>query len=365
MVNLKMNNKIVVTYNNNPKVEILGENKEEYFIEFIDSENKEVIYSDTIKNNMWTSCSRKWFTNWVIKINGEIFDRFNLKNKRVYIELDSKAMGDTIAWTPYVVKFAKKHNCKVVCTTFHNEWFKNILDYKDIEFVKHGEAGDYYVKYNIGWFKNLEGNSWNRKEMNPTQVNLIPLQQTATDILGLEFNELNYGIDIGNNERPIKNKYVVFGPQATSGCKEWEINKWKELSIKFIEKGYQVVICSLHSYNIPNTIECNKSLEDTATYLKYADIFIGLGSGLSWLNWALNKTTYMINGFAKEGHEFTKNLTKITNNICIKCWNDPVYTFDPGDWNWCPVYKGSKLQFICQKSITVDQVLNNIQWKIK
>ena len=85
-------------------------------------------------------------------------------------------------------------------------------------------------------------------------------------------------------------------------------------------------------------------------------MFIGLGSGLSWLNWALGKHTYMINGFVKEGHEFTSNLTKITNDLCIKCWNDPVHTFDPGDWNWCPVYKGTKLQHICQKSITSNQV---------
>ena len=92
-------------------------------------------------------------------------------------------------------------------------------------------------------------------------------------------------------------------------------------------------------------------------------MFVGLGSGLSWLNWALGKHTYMINGFAKEGHEFTSKLTKITNDLCIKCWNDPVHVFDPGDWNWCPVYKGTKLQHICQQSITVDQVLKSIKWK--
>ena len=69
----------------------------------------------------------------------------------------------------------------------------------------------------------------------------------------------------------------------------------------------------------------------------------------------------MINGFAKEGHEFTNKLTKITNDVCIKCWNDPVHTFDSGDWNWCPVYKGSKLQHICQQSITVNQVFDAVK----
>ena len=352
-------NDFYITYNNGPKVEINGDTKKEYLVEFIDDFTKKIIHSSTIENNMWTACSREWFTNWVIKINGEIVDRFDLDGKKVRIIHDSKSMGDTIAWAPYAVEFANKHNCKVFLTTHHNEWFKNLPIYKDIEFVGFDFNEDVYVKYNIGWFKN-ENNNWDNPDLNPTTVNLIPLQQTITDILGLEYKELNYGIDLGRGERPIKDKYVVFGPQATAGCKEWNIDKWNELSVRFIEKGYKVVICSLNSYNIPNTIECNKSLEITATHLKYADIFIGLGSGLSWLNWALGKRTYMINGFAKEGHEFTENLVKITNNKCIKCWNDPIHIFDPSDWNWCPVYKGTKLQHICQQSITVDQVLKSI-----
>jgi len=123
-------------------------------------------------------------------------------------------------------------------------------------------------------------------------------------------------------------------------------------------------VCGVDSQNIPNTTDINGSLEKTATYLKHADIFIGLGSGLSWLNWALGKHTYMINGFVKEGHEFTNNLTKITNDLCIKCWNDPVHVFDPSNWDWCPVYEGTKLQHICQKSITVEQVFNIVKNKL-
>ena len=356
--------KINISYVDAPKVSIGVENKGKYFIEFIDSDNNQIIHSSTIENGMWTSCSREWFTNWVIKVNGKIVDKFNLEGKTVYIKLDSKSLGDTIAWTPYAVEFAKKYKCKVALTTHHNEWFEGIPDYENnIEFVDFSYRKKVYANYNIGWYKNLDKNNWDRKDMNPTPVNLIPLQQAATDILGLDYKELNYGINLGKGKRPIYEKYVVFGPQATAGCKEWDIDKWKELSIKFIEKGFKVVICSLGSYDIPNTIECNGEIEITATHLKHADVFVGLGSGLSWLNWALGKHTYMINGFAKEGHEFTSNLTKITNNLCIKCWNDPVHTFDPGDWDWCPVYKGTKLQHTCQQSITVDQVLKSIKWE--
>ena len=355
------NNQILISYLYKPRVEIKGKNKGKYKIEFIDKLSDKVVHSSEISNNMWTECNREWFTNWVIKINGKIVDEMDLTNKQVHIELCSKSIGDTIAWAPYAVEFMKKHKCKVSMSTFHNDWFENIPEYKDITLLKPGSGINAFTIYQIGWFKNLDKNNWDRSDLNKTPVNLIPLQQTATDALGLEHKEINYGVDLGKGKRPIKNKYVVFGPQATAGCKEWDYDKWVELSKIFIDKGYKVVICSVKKYNIPNTINSNGSLENTANYLKHADVFVGLGSGLSWLNWALGKHTYMINGFAKEGHEFTSKLTKITNDLCIKCWNDPVHVFDPGDWNWCPVYKGTKLQHICQKSITSKQVFNIIQ----
>ena len=357
----KDENNIIVTYSNGPKVEIKGDLNREYLIEFIDKSCNCKIHTATIKNNMWTVCGRKWFTNWVIKVDGVIIDEFDLNDKRVYITQDSKSIGDTIAWAPYAVEFAKIHKCDVKLSTFHNNWFENIPAYKNIEFINPGSNVECYVNYNIGWYKNDKENNWNREEMIPTIVNLIPLQQTSTDILGLDYKELNFGVNLGDDKRPIKDKYVVFGPQATSGCKEWVFENWCELTNKFIDLGYKVFICSVGDYYVPNTTNIKGDLELTATYLKHANVFVGLGSGLSWLNWALGKHTYMINGFAKEGHEFTSNLTKITNDKCIKCWNDPVHIFDSGDWDWCPVYKGTKLQHICQKSITVEQVINNIK----
>ena len=70
----------------------------------------------------------------------------------------------------------------------------------------------------------------------------------------------------------------------------------------------------------------------------------------------------MIIGFSKNGHEFVSNTTRIYNeNVCVSCWNDDVFVFDTGDWDWCPVYKGTSKQHICQKSITVEQVFNKLE----
>jgi autotransporter strand-loop-strand O-heptosyltransferase len=352
-------NKIKITYLDGPKVEILGNEDNKYNIEFIDGDTNQVIYETTINNNMWTTCDRKYYTNWVIKINGEIVDKFDLTDKRVLICLESKSIGDTIAWTPYVIEFAKKHNCKVVVSTFHNKWFKDLDAYKDIEFIEPGNSTNCHVVYKIGWFKSDKG-KWDKFSMYPNQVNIIPLQQTATDILGLEYKELNYGLNFTKKSTPFKEKYIVIGPQSTSGCKEWDYVYWGELSSKLIDSGYKVISLTKGFTYIPNVDNySDQSFEDIANYLLNAELFIGLGSGLSWFNWALGKHTVMINGFSDKNHEFVTNITRVINeDSCISCWTNPNFVFDAGDWNWCPAWKGTSKQFICQKSITPEQVFN-------
>ena len=354
-------NEIIVTYLDGPRVEVLGDEKKEYFIEFIDGSNDKVIHSQTISNNMWVASSKKYYIPWIIKINGEVYDEFNLEGKTVMISLESKALGDTISWAPYAVEFQKKHNCKLLLSTFRNNFFEGLDSYKNITFIKPGESHNCHAIYRIGWFK--KDNKWEDKDRNPNQPNLIPLQQAATDILGLEFKELNHGLTFKKKERPIEKNYVVFAPNATAGCKEWDYNHWVTLSKMIKELGYEVITLTQKPFNIDGVTNLwEESLDEVANYLYHASAYIGLGSGLSWFNWALGNHTYMINGFARPDHEFTTNIIKIYNdNTCVFCWNDEVFVFDPGDWDWCPVYKGTKKQHVCQRSITPLQVFQKLK----
>lgn len=355
----KGQNKIIISFLEGPKVEIQGSNHQEYRVEFLD-DNNNIIYSDRIHTGMWTACSRKYYTKWKIKINGEIIHEFDLKNKTVLISFESKSIGDTIAWIPYVVDFQKKHDCKVFVSTFHNAWFENLDSYKNINFIQPGTVINCDVVYRIGYFKNND-DSWTRFDLYPNQVNLISLQKVATDILGLDFYEINYGIDYKVNKKPFTQKYVVLGPESTAGCKEWVYENWVELSEKLMNKGYKVVTLTSKPYNIINTSNYNnKGWDEVLNLLYHSEFFIGLSSGLSWLNWVLGKKTIMIAGFSEKFNEFTHNNIRITNDICIKCWNDPVLKFNAGDWDWCPVYKGTSRQHICQKSITVNQVIEKL-----
>ncbi len=354
-----MKNKILISFNYGPKVEVVGDKEQDYFIEFIDSRDNKVVYSTTIKNNMWTQCSQKWHIPWVIKVNNEVVHTFNLKGKDVKISLSSKAVGDTLAWAPQVVEFAKHYKCNVIVSTYHNDWFTKNPKYKDIKFISPEEEGKYYATYNIGWFIGENG-EWDEGTYHPVKPNTLPLIQAATDILNLPYKEINYGLRFKPKQRPIKSKYICIGPHATSGLKEWPYSYWEELAGMLNKKGYKVVDISFEDRNKKNIINKPKlSWSDTFNYLYHAEYFIGLGSGLSWFNWAMNKPTLMINNFIPYGYEFTNQLTKVEDySVCNNCWVNKNYQFDRGNWNWCPVNEGTQLQHICQKSITPQKVYN-------
>jgi autotransporter strand-loop-strand O-heptosyltransferase len=353
-------NKILISYMDGPKVEILGDNFKEYLIEFINGDTNEIIHKSNITNNMWTNCNKKYYIPWVIKINGKVVDTFNLEGKKVLISLDSKSIGDTIAWTPYAVEFAKKHNCKVVLSTFHNEWFTNLKIYKDIEFIAPGSSVKCDVIYKIGWYK--KDDKWEDFDKYPNQVNLIPLQQTATDILGLKYKELNYGVNFKSKKRPIKDKYICIGPRSTAGCKEWPHTYWTSLAKMLTELGYKVINISFEGFESEYVINKPKlSWKETYNYLFHSELFIGLSSGLSWFNWAMKKHTIMISGFTENDHEFTSNVTRVSSEACFPCWNNKNFVFDAGDWDWCPIWKGTDKQHICQKSIHPNKVFTEVK----
>lgn len=349
-------NEIKISFLDGPKVEIVGNDYKTYLVEFLD-ENSTIIHSQTITTGMWVAAGRKYYTKWKIRINGEIIHELDLENKPVLISFESKSIGDTIAFAPYAIEFAKKHNCKVILSTFHNEWFDGLDYYKKIQFIKPGESVDCYAIYKIGWFKDDNG-GWRKFDYYPNQLNLQPLQKTATDILGLEFKEINYGLKVDVKPKKIEGKYIIIGPHSTAGCKEWPYENWSKLAKMLNEEGFEVFSLSNQDFNYPNIKNLKeKTWNEIFNYLIHAEAFIGLSSGLSWINWALGKKGVMIAGFTKDDHEFQHNLIRISNPVCIKCWCDPVLKFDAGDWNWCPVYKGTELQHICQKSITPEQVL--------
>ena len=335
--------------------EIVGDSHSNFRVQFSNNAGV-VLYEETIKCNSWIKLDREYYTDWNIKVweNDQLVHNEDiiLKDKRVMIGFESSSLGDTLAWMPYCDEFQKKHDCKLIVATFKNFLFKD--QYPNIEFVEPNTiVHNLFAKYDLGWFYDLN------KE--PVLPSTIPLQATATNILGLDYAEikpkLNFTprMNVASTDKP----YVCIAPDSTAGCKEWSLENWQGVVDFIINKGYDVINVSIDSkYKLKNVfIPSNLTLDATMQIIHYSEFFIGLSSGLSWLAWSLNKHIIMIANFSEENHEFKTDCNRIVNkSVCNGCWNNKNFKFDKGDWNWCPIWKGYDKQFECQKSITIEMV---------
>ena len=363
MENIKNNSNINITqyFINQPFLEITGESDRNYEIKFFDEQGV-CKYDNNIKSNHWVKLNREYFTKWNTKIwedGNLIYDKtLDYKNKRVFINFDSKSLGDNIAWMPYVLEFQNVHECKVVVCTYWNNLFKKV--YPELEFVYPGSTvPNIHGQYNIGWFYD--------QNKEPQLPNTIPLQQSATNILGLPFKEIKPRISYKIGERPYKQKYVTIATNSTAGCKFWTKEAWQELINHLHSLGYKIINVSKEDNPFKNVSKIkDTSIENTMNVIHHSEFFIGLSSGLSWLAWAIDKHVVMISNFTEANHEFTSNCTRITNlSVCNGCWNNPNFKFDRGDWNWCPVHKGTSRQFECHTSITSQMVIKQIEKLLK
>jgi autotransporter strand-loop-strand O-heptosyltransferase len=99
--------------------------------------------------------------------------------------------------------------------------------------------------------------------------------------------------------------------------------------------------------------------------LQKSEAFIGIGSGLSWLAWAVGTPTILISGFSEEYTEPQEGIIRIgaPEGKCRGCFNS--HRFDPGDWHWCPMHKGTERQYECTKSISGEKIIQNLKKLLK
>jgi autotransporter strand-loop-strand O-heptosyltransferase len=339
-------------------LEIKSDSEDLFTIEIIDNSNT-VVYKTTLKSGMYSKLSRQYFNGIKYKIYHKERlikeEDINFNNKKVFISFDSSSLGDTISWLPYCEEFRIKHNCEVVVSTFKNFFFEKL--YPNIKFVQPGSVvNNIHGMFKIGWFydNNLE----------PEYPSSIPLQKAITNILGLDFKEIQSNVYFEPKERPYNEKYICIATNSTAGCKLWNNpNGWTELVKYLKDLGYKIINISKDGDKLDGVINLkDDSMLNTMNVINHSEFVIGLSSGLSWLSWALNKHVVMISNFTESDHEFTINCTRITNPlVCNGCWNNPMFKFDKGDWNWCPEHKNTERHFECHKSITSEMVVNKIQ----
>jgi len=351
--------------NGGPRVEIHGKTDKKYDITFVDLDtNEEHITFKEVPSGEWRSYDKQYYINWKLIVKesdttNEIKNyNLDLKGKNVLITYESSALGDTIAWMPYVEEFRKKHNCRLVCSSFHNEIFKDI--YPNIQFIPRGQPlSGVHVAYRLGWF-----GSGHASDRNPNTCHIIPLQKVAADILGIKYDkEIRTPLIHDTRTKKFnKSKYVVITTCSTAQFKYWNNpHAWQQLVDILIKKGYSVINVGKQPNFLKNVYNFTgkRDMKDLFNIFQHCDFFIGLPSGLAWLAWGLNKKSVMITGISESFCEFREDNYRVEpeKNKCKGCFNNPIHTFNKGLWLWCPENQDdNEKRFECTKSITPKMV---------
>jgi autotransporter strand-loop-strand O-heptosyltransferase len=354
--------KIEISYIDGASITLSGGNPNtKYDFQFMDREIDESLYGGTMSTNEWSKCLIKRYVPYRIKVSSDskllLDHHLNLKDKQVLICLDTKSLGDCVAWFPYIEEFRKKHGCIITCATNWSTLFED--NYPDIKFCGLSWSGNYYAIYSVGCYPDDHRTVFNYKD--------VPLQRVASSILGINHKEIRPRITVKDTTRKIKEKYVCFATHSTAQAKFWNNPVgWQETCNYLNSIGLKPVLIQSELRDDIENIT-NKSgitdIHDAVNLLYNCEFFIGIGSGLSWLSWALNKPTVLVSGFSLPRSEFYTPYRVINTDVCNGCWN--VHDFNKGDWMWCPNHKNTDRQFECSKQISSQMVIDSINSLIK
>ncbi len=332
-----------------------------------------------------TKSAKRWFVRFSIEVwsieEGASEPRlvlnheYDAANRDILIQFPIGTLGDTIAWFSYAHRFGDRHpGARVYCAMSELiiPLFRDA--YPEIHFVTPEEVTSRalhesaYATYCLGLFFNDVA-----CEFQPTDFRHVGLHRTAAYILGVDPREEAPRISLPDDSRPIAEPYAVIAVQSSSAAKYWNNpNGWHEVIAFLKERGYRVVCIDqkrVHGSgvmwtHIPHGAEDetgDRPLTERARWLKHADAFIGLASGLSWLAWAAGCPVVMISGFSHADTEFATPYRVINWHTCNSCWNDPKFTFDHRDFMWCPRHAGTPRQFECTRLITPSHVKRVIE----
>ncbi|MCW2285795.1 autotransporter strand-loop-strand O-heptosyltransferase [Rhodoblastus acidophilus] len=295
---------------------------------------------------------------------------FDATNRDVLIVFPVGTLGDSVAWISYAVRFAEAHKCRLTIAMAERLIPLFAGAYPHIRFVdtKAVMPDEFYATYRVGLFFDDVARIYQ-----PVDFRHVGLHKTAAHILGLDPAEAPPELAVEDKGRPIADKYVCIATQATSQCKHWNNPfGWREIINLLKNAGYRVVCIDQKPVtgagivwnHVPAGAEDmtgQLSLEDCVRWLRHAEFFVGLSSGLSWVAWAAGAKVVMVSGFTLPSTEFATPFRVINYHACVGCWEDPTLRFDHKDFLWCPRHAGTPRQFECTALITAEQVKQAIR----
>ncbi|QBQ99018.1 autotransporter strand-loop-strand O-heptosyltransferase [Paraburkholderia pallida] len=345
-------------------------------VRMVDLDTQNLVFDAALAAGEIVASRRKYFVRFLL----EVFDgprrvfshAFDAAEKHVWMTIGSGALGDAIAWVPAIEAYRQRHGCSV--TVQMRPWLHELFEagYPALRFVSEmpeasGTLDDdgkpIYATYRVGCFS-----PYADRDHQPTDPRVSSLQDFASWLLGVPAVERRTNIVVADRSRIVAQPYVCIAAQASTQCKYWNNpDGWHRLVAHLKARGYRVLCIDRdREYGLPGALNTMpegaedftgaRPLQERASLLAHADFFVGLGSGLSWLAWAVGVPVVLISGFSHPKAEFHTPWRVINFHGCNSCYNDTSVEFD-SDFGWCPRHAGDALRYQCTTVITAGQVI--------
>ena len=366
-------------FNQGARVVLPPREKGQWRVRLRDLDTGNILFQSDVKG-AFVSSAKRFYVRFGVDVwelddagnaTSVLSHEYDCRGKNVLIQFPIGTLGDIMAWYPYAARFGEVRGCTLTCTM--SALIIPLLKdaYPAIRFVTHEQVAEEhlaeqaYASYSLGLFFDDVDNIWQ-----PTDFRHVGLHRTAGYILGVDPTEEAPRIGIPDEGRPIADRYVCIATQSSTQCKYWNNPYgWRELVAFLKSRGYRVICIDqkpIHgtglSWNhLPHGVEDetgDRPLSERVRWLRHAEFFVGLSSGLAWLAWAAGAKVVMISGFTHPTNEFETPYRVINWHACNSCWNDPKLRFDHKDFLWCPRHVGTPRQFECTRLITAEQVIS-------
>jgi autotransporter strand-loop-strand O-heptosyltransferase len=367
---------ILFDFNDGCRV-VLPEAEHPWRVRLSDLDTGNILFETELKAGRINS-TKRYYVRFRIEVwqQGEsVFAHdYSAAGRDVLVRFPVDTLGDPLGWFPYAARFKERHGCRLTCMM--NGKMSGLLrsSYPDINFLTESEIKPegFYATYSIAVFYQ-GGTMFDHKDCVPCDFRRVGLHRAAGYILGVDPREEPPRIALADDRRPIADPYVCIAVQSTLQAKYWNNpTGWAEI-VRFLkESGYRVICIDLKSTHGKGLVWTqtppgaedqtgDQPLIERARWLKHAEFFIGLSSGLSWLAWSMRTPVVMISGVTHSINEFTTPYRVINYHACNSCWNDPLSPFDRSDFLTCPRHKDTPRQFECSRLITAEQVKQTIR----
>ena len=339
-----------------------------WHVDLFDEDTGFLLFSEDVSECVLIS-EEKFYIRWHVDVfldDKPVFSHdFDLEGQEVFIDADHRAIGDTLVALEDIREFQRIHGCHVICKVADG-----MADFvrRYYPWLRQGSflTESTYASYVLWPWMDMS-----RPIASRIDGKRIPMLQIGKEMLGIA-KPVPKSVIAPLRKRQIQEPYVCIGVQASSARKAWLYPGGWDVVVEYLKSmGYRVLCIDRER----RTEEKDRGMEivmpegaedftgdiplgERLELLAYAESFIGLGSGLSWLAYYADCPVVMIGGFSEDWHEFPTPYRVANRMVCNGCYNDIRVSYLSG---FCPYHQGTDRELECQKRISPRQVIQAIE----